>query len=94
MSNIVKSGLMTMLTVTESEFRQHFDRYQDEALTRPVVITRKGRELLVMLSAGEYWRLKRRDREVLRTGDLSDEELEQIAKGKMDPRHDHLDAGL
>ncbi len=64
-----------MITVTASEFQQHFGRYQDEALTQPVAITRNGRERLVMLSADEYRRLKRRDREVLRAGDLSDEDL-------------------
>ncbi len=66
---------MAMITVTASEFQQHFGRYQDEALTQPVAITRNGRERLVMLSADEYRRLKRRDREVLRAGDLSDEDL-------------------
>ena len=83
-----------MITVTASEFQQHFGRYQDEALTQPVAITRNGRERLVMLSADEYRRLKRRDREVLRAGDLSDAEVEQIARARMDPRHDHLDAEL
>jgi len=66
---------MAMITVTASEFQQHFGRYQDEALTQPVAITRNGCERLVMLSADEYRRLKRRDREVLRAGDLSDEDL-------------------
>jgi hypothetical protein len=28
-----------MITVTASEFQQHFGRYQDEALTQPVAIT-------------------------------------------------------
>ena len=35
-----------MITVTASEFQQHFGRYQDEALTQPVAITRNGRERL------------------------------------------------
>ena len=80
-----------MITVTAAEFQRHFGRYQDEALTQPVAITRNGRERLVMLSADEYRRLKRRDREVLRAGDLSDADLEAIAKTEMDPRHAHLD---
>ena len=83
-----------MITVTAAEFQRHFGRYQDEALTQPVVITRNGRERLVMLSADEYRRLKRRDREVLRAGDLSDADLEAIAKTEMDPRHAHLDKEL
>jgi prevent-host-death family protein len=83
-----------MITVTAAEFQRHFGRYQDEALTQPVAITRNGRERLVMLSADEYRRLKRRDREVLRAGDLSDADLEAIAKTEMDPRHAHLDEEL
>jgi prevent-host-death family protein len=82
---------MEMITVTAAEFQRHFGRYQDEALTQPVAITRNGRERLVMLSADEYRRLKRRDREVLRAGDLSDTDLEAIAKTEMDPRHAHLE---
>ena len=85
---------MAMITVTASEFQQHFGRYQDEALTQPVAITRNGRERLVMLSAEEYRKLRRRAREVIKVEDLSDAEVAQIAKGRMDPRHDHLDAEL
>jgi prevent-host-death family protein len=85
---------MEMITVTAAEFQRHFGRYQDEALTQPVAVTRNGRERVVMISVDEYRRLKRRDREVLRAGDLTDEEVAQIAKGKMDPRHDHLDKEL
>jgi PHD/YefM family antitoxin component YafN of YafNO toxin-antitoxin module len=36
------------------------------ALTRPVAITRNGRERLVMISVDEYRRLRRRSREVIR----------------------------
>ena len=74
-----------MITVTAAEFQRHFGRYQDEALTQPVAITRNGRQRLVMLSADEYRRLKRRDREVLRAGDLSDADLEAIARTEMAP---------
>jgi PHD/YefM family antitoxin component YafN of YafNO toxin-antitoxin module len=38
-----------MITVTAAEFQRHFGRYQDEALTQPVAITRNGRERLVMI---------------------------------------------
>jgi prevent-host-death family protein len=85
---------MEMLKVTAAEFQRHFGRYQDEALTQPVAITRNGRERLVMISVDEYRRLRRRSREVIRAEDLSDEEVAQIVEGKMDPRHDHLDAEL
>jgi PHD/YefM family antitoxin component YafN of YafNO toxin-antitoxin module len=40
-----------------------------------VVITRNGRERLVIISVDEYRRLRRSDRQVLRAGDVSDAEL-------------------
>jgi prevent-host-death family protein len=83
-----------MLIVAAAEFQRHFGRYQDEALVQPVAITRNGRERLVVISTEEYHRLKRRSREVLRAGDLSDAELEAIARTEMDPRHQHLDSEL
>lgn len=59
-----------------------------------MAITRNGRERLAMISVDEYRKLRRRSREVIRVEDLSDEEVAQIVTGRMDPRHDHLDAEL
>lgn len=85
---------MDIVTVTAAEFQRNFGRYQDEALVRPVAITRNGRERLVILSTEEYRRLRRRAREVLQAGELSDAEIEAIANTEMDPRHAHLDREL
>jgi prevent-host-death family protein len=71
-----------MITVTAAEFQRHFGRYQDEALTQRVTITRNGRARLVMISAEEYRRLIRGSREVLRAGELSDADLAAIAKAR------------
>ena len=79
-----------MITISAAEFQRHFGRYQDEALLHPVAITRNGRERLVVLSSEEYHRLRRRSREVLRAEDLTDAELDLVAKTEMDPRHNHL----
>ncbi len=69
-------------------FKQPFGQYQDEALTQPVAITRNGRERLVMLSADEYRRLKRRDREGSRCRGLRAMPISLlIAKAEMHPRH-------
>ena len=83
-----------MLRVSSAEFQRNFGRYQDEALVHPIAITRNGRERLVVISTEEYRRLRRRAREVLRAGDLTDAELEVIARTEMDPRHQHLDREL
>jgi prevent-host-death family protein len=44
---------MEMITVTAAEFQRYFGRYQDEVLTQPVLITRNGRERVVMISIDE-----------------------------------------
>jgi prevent-host-death family protein len=85
---------MGTVTVSAAEFQRNFGRYQDEALQRPVVITRNGRERLVVMSTEEYRRLRRRAREVLLAGELTDTELDAIAKTEMDPRHEPLDREL
>ena len=57
--------------VPAGEFQRHIGRYQDMALTQPVAVTRNGRERTVMISAEEYYRLKRRDRQILPLADFT-----------------------
>jgi prevent-host-death family protein len=83
-----------LVTVSAAEFLRNIGTYQDMALTKPVAITKNGRERTVLLSAAEYRRLKRRDREVLGLGDLTDEDVASLASAKVDPRHDHLNDEL
>ncbi len=82
------------VTVSAAEFQRHAGRYLNKALTRPVAVTHNGRERLVVLSAEESRRLRRRSREVLRAGDLTDADLDAIAKTEMNLRHRHLDREL
>ena len=65
--------------------------YQDVALYQPVIVTRDGCDLTVMISVEEYRRLKRRDRQVFAAGALPDELIEAVRGSEMDPRHRHLD---
>lgn len=83
-----------MRSVSAAEFQRNFGRFQDEALKQPLSITRNGRDRLVVLAVEEYERLKRRDRLVFSTEELSDAELQAISDSEMDPRHNHLDAEL
>jgi prevent-host-death family protein len=83
-----------MITVTSGELQRNLGRYQDEALTQPISVTRNGRERIVLLAAGEYRRLKRRDREVLLATELSEEDIEAIAKAEVDPKYNYLDDEL
>ncbi len=67
-----------MATVTSAEFQKNIGRYQDLALTEAVTVTRNGRERTVVISAQEYQRLKKRDREVLGLDDFTHAELDAI----------------
>jgi prevent-host-death family protein len=84
-------GEIAMIRVSATEFSKEVGRYQDAALTQPVIVTRNGRDRTVMISAEEYARLKRRDREVFGAGELPEATVEAIRNVKMDPRHNHLD---
>jgi prevent-host-death family protein len=67
-----------MVRVTSTEFQKEVGRYADVALVEPVVVTRNGRDRTVLISADEYRRLKRRDREALGLDDFTDADLEAI----------------
>ena len=67
-----------LLEVSAKDVAGRFGFYTDEAMQRPVGIQRHGTTRVVMLSLKEYERLKRRDREAIRTEDLDDETLDSI----------------
>lgn len=68
--------------VSAAELQRNIGHYQDIALTRPVVVTRNGRERTVIISVEEYRRLKRYDRQVLRLEDFTDEDLAAIERAE------------
>ncbi|HEY8698666.1 MAG TPA: type II toxin-antitoxin system Phd/YefM family antitoxin [Rhizomicrobium sp.] len=76
--NIENTRMIRMVKVASAEFQKNIGRYQDMALTQPILVTRNGRDRTVLISAEEYQRLKRRDREVLSIHDLSDEDIEAL----------------
>jgi prevent-host-death family protein len=84
----------TRLSVTAAEFHRNLGRYQDIALTRPVAITKNGRERTVLISAEEYDRLKRRDREVVLPGDLTEREIEAIRNAEVPAEYGYLNEEL
>jgi prevent-host-death family protein len=67
-----------MEVTTSADFQRKIGHYQDRALVEPVMVTRNGRERVVLISADEFKRLKRRDREVLRVEDLTEADLAAI----------------
>ena len=82
------------VTVSAAEFHRNIGVYQDMALTKPVAITKNGRERTVLLSAEEFHRLKRRDRRVIAAGDLSERQIEAIRNAKVPDQFAHLDNEL
>jgi len=82
------------MRVSSAEFIKNYGTLTDKALGEPVTITRNGRDRLVLLSADEYARLKKRDRRVVETGALADREVEAIAQSVMPEGHEHLDSEL
>lgn len=82
------------MKVTTADFIKNYGRLADKALTEPVTITKNGHDRLVVIAAGEYERLKRRDRRVVRAGELSDEEIALIATAEVPAEYAHLDEEL
>jgi prevent-host-death family protein len=85
---------MEKTRVTASEFQKAFGAMSDKALREPVSITKQGRDHLVVISAEEYARLKRRDRKVHSAASFPDDLLDAVENSTMDARHDHLNAEL
>jgi PHD/YefM family antitoxin component YafN of YafNO toxin-antitoxin module len=82
------------MKVTMAGFIKNYGTLADKALAEPVTITKNGRGRLVVLSADEYERLKRRDRRVVRLEDFSEEEMALIASAEVPAGQRHLDAEL
>jgi prevent-host-death family protein len=83
-----------IVRISTADFIKNFGALADQALAEPVRITKHGRDRLVMVSAAEYDRLKRRDRRVVRIEDLTDEELELIAQAEIPSEYAHLNDEL
>lgn len=80
--------------VSESEFQQAFGAVAEQARRAPVTITKDGRDHLVVVSAEEFARLKRRDRRVGLAADLPEEWVEAVRQTKVPDEFSHLDAEL
>ena len=78
------------VTVSAADFHRNIGMYQDLALTKPVTITKNGRDRTVLLSAEEYARLKRRDRRTIAVGALTDRQVDAIRHAKVPDEFAHL----
>ncbi len=79
-----------MPKVSSTDLSNKLGQYQDEALVRPVIITKNNRDRLVMLSIEEYRRLKQLDRKALFVEELTDADIVAISRAEVPVEHDHL----
>ncbi|HEV2553229.1 MAG TPA: type II toxin-antitoxin system Phd/YefM family antitoxin [Bosea sp. (in: a-proteobacteria)] len=86
-----------MLEATTTEFTKNFGRYREAVQREPIAVMNHGRPTAYLVSASEYeqyQRLMQLARQSFATKDLSAEQIDAIAKGRMSPEHDHLNALL
>jgi hypothetical protein len=79
------------MRVSTAEFIKNYGTIADRALIEPVIITKNGRDRLVVISAEEYERLRRRDRRAITPEQLTDEEAALIAKAEVPAEYAYLD---
>ncbi len=82
------------MKVSTAEFIKNYGTLADKALTEPLTITKNGRDRFVLVEAGEFERLKRRDRKVVRLEDFTPAEMDLIANAPLPEGLAHLDAEL
>ena len=84
----------SMEIVTSGQLQKQVGRYSDEAMIRPVGVSRNGRLRYVMVPVDEYQRLRRRERIAGGVEDLNDELLEAIRAVEPAPECDEAEARL
>ncbi len=82
------------MKITNADFLKNYEAVADKAQSEPIVITEDGRDRLVVMSADEYERLRRRDRRVVKLEDFTDDEMALIAQTAVSPEDQHLDDEL
>jgi prevent-host-death family protein len=80
--------------VTAREVQKNFGRYQDRALVAPVTVTKYGRPSVVILSAAEYERLKRLDRQALAVTELSEADIAAIEAARIPAKRRYRSSDL
>ena len=75
--------------VTTGEFQRSVSVWTERAAEEPVTITKEGRDHLVLLSAGEYARLRQRDRQVGLTTELPEEWVEAVRNARVPAEFAH-----
>lgn len=70
--------MSTIRKVSAADFQNNFGLYADAARLAPVIVTRYGRDELVVLSAAEYARLRATDRRVIILNETGPDEAAEL----------------
>jgi hypothetical protein len=87
-----------MREISSVEAQRNFGTYREiaegsAADPEMVTVLHYNKPSVVIASAAEYARLKRRDKQVLLTEELPEWLVDRIATSEMDPKFAHLDEG-
>ena len=90
----MSANTIEIVKVSAAEFRRNVRIYEDIALSRPLALTRNGREFAVLISSEEYRRLKRRDRQVLHLDNFTDADIAAVEAARAPDASQELDYEL
>lgn len=82
------------MRVSTADLVENLGTVTDRALVEPVTVTKEGRDRFVLMSVEEYSRLKQRDRHMASIRELTDDEIEAIAKAEVPAEYAPLDNEL
>jgi prevent-host-death family protein len=82
---------MDMPQVSSGDVQKNFGEYRMVAEEEPVHVSHYNKPSVVIVSAEEYARLKKRDKQAMATEDLPEWLVEQIAHSEMDAKYNYLD---
>lgn len=80
--------------VSSADVQKQFGRYSDEAMIRPVGVTKNGLLRFVMVPIDDYQRLRRRERVAGAVEELDDDMLEAIRNVEPGARSHDAEAQL
>ena len=86
-----------MREVKATEFTRNFGQYREIAQHEPIAVISHGRATGYFVSAIEFEEMQRLKALALRSravSDMTKEEVQEMAAGRMAPHHDHLNALL
>jgi PHD/YefM family antitoxin component YafN of YafNO toxin-antitoxin module len=86
-----------VIEVKAAEFAKNFGRYKELAQREPVAVTSHGRTSGYFVSEhefAEYQLLKSRARRAVHVSELAEKSVRAIAKVRMHPKHNRLNALL